>query len=39
MQVHGKRKFYMLLFYAGVQPFLMWWMTAHLVITDVVVGF
>ena len=31
MQVHGKRKLYMLLFYSGLQPLLIWWMTAYLV--------
>jgi hypothetical protein len=35
MQVHGKRKLYMILFYAGLQPFLIWWMTSHLIM-DVV---
>lgn len=37
MQVHGKRKLYMILFYSGVQPLLIWWMTQHLIMTDVVV--
>jgi len=35
MQVHGKRKLYMILFYAGVQPLLIWWMTQHLIMTEV----
>jgi len=35
MQVHGKRKLYMILFYAGVQPLLIWWMTKHLILTEV----
>ncbi len=30
MQSHGKRKLYMILFYAGLQPLLIWWMTSHL---------
>ena len=35
MQVHGKRKLYMILFYAGVQPLLIWWMTKHLIMAEV----
>ena len=31
MQVHGKRKLYMILLYAGLQPLLIWWMTSYLV--------
>lgn len=31
MQTHGKRKLYMILFYAGLQPFFIWWMTSYLV--------
>ena len=31
MQSHGKRKLYMLLLYAGLQPLLIWWMTSYLV--------
>jgi len=31
MQVHGKRKLYVILFYAGLQPLLIWWMTSWLV--------
>ena len=27
MQVHGKRKLYMIMFYAALQPLLIWWMT------------
>ena len=31
MQTHGKRKLYMILFYAGLQPLLIWWMTSYFV--------
>ena len=31
MQVHGKRKLYMILFYSGLQPLFIWWMTSYLV--------
>ena len=31
MQVHGKRKLYIILLYAILQPFLIWWMTFSLV--------
>ena len=31
MQTHGKRKLYMILLYAGLQPLLIWWMTSYLV--------
>jgi len=35
MQVHGKRKLYVILFYAGLQPLLIWWMTSYLVPVNV----
>ncbi len=31
MQQHGKRKLYIILFYAGLQPLLIWWMTSYFV--------
>ena len=31
MQVHGKRKLYIILMYAALQPLLIWWMTYSLV--------
>ena len=31
MQSHGKRKLYMILFYAGLQPLIIWWMTSYFV--------
>jgi hypothetical protein len=31
MQVHGKRKLYIILMYAILQPMLIWWMTFSLV--------
>ena len=31
MQVHGKRKLYIILLYAVLQPLLIWWMTYSLV--------
>ena len=30
MQVHGKRKLYIILIYAILQPIIIWWMTASL---------
>jgi len=31
MQNHGKRKLYVIFFYAGLQPLLIWWLTSYLV--------
>ena len=31
MQQHGKRKLYVIMLYAGLQPLLMWWLTSYLV--------
>lgn len=31
MQVHGKRKLYIILLYAILQPLFIWWMTYSLV--------
>jgi len=28
MEMHGKRKLYMMFLYAGLQPFLIWWLTS-----------
>ena len=31
MEMHGKRKLYMMLLYAGLQPLIIWWLTSYLV--------
>ena len=31
MEMHGKRKLYMLFLYSVLQPIIMWWLTSYLV--------